>query len=86
MTQTLALSDKAEELIPLLDSLSATDRLGLAQYLELSVEGEAQPGTDDDIRAEWAAEIMRRIWEVENGEDDGMPSEEVHRLIRESLS
>ena len=80
MTPPDSLSDQAEQLIPLLNSLSATDRLGLAQYLERSVEPEHESDMDEEIRAAWEKEIMRRIAEVESGEEKGIPAEEVHRL------
>jgi len=86
MTPPLTLSNKAEELIPLLDALSAADRIGLACYLEMSLEEESDGSTEEEIREAWAAEMMRRMAEVESGEDPGIPAEEVHRLARESLS
>jgi putative addiction module component (TIGR02574 family) len=86
MTPPSTLSEKAEELIPLLNSLSVSDRIGLAYYLERSVEPDDEGDSDEEIREAWAAELMRRIAEIESGEDPGIPAEEVYRLARESLS
>lgn len=38
---------------------------------------DADDGRADDLEAAWEAEIDRRVEEIESGEDEGVPAEEV---------
>lgn len=84
MATTTQLTETAENLKPILGALSSADRLALAHFLYDSVEMEEL--TDEEYRAEWTAELNRRIKETEMGIGEEIPAEEVHRIIRESLS
>ncbi len=81
---TKALTDAAEKLKPALIALTASERLALATFLFDTVETEAL--SEEEFHAEWAAELNRRVKESEIGLDVEIPAEEVHRLVRESLS
>jgi putative addiction module component (TIGR02574 family) len=77
-------SDAVEKLKPVVDVLTPADRLALGNYLLDSVD-EDPTLTDDEYRAEWEAELMRRIKETEMGLEVEIPAEEVRRMARESL-
>jgi putative addiction module component (TIGR02574 family) len=85
MTETQPISATAEQLKPLLRSLSLSDRVGLAHFLWDSVEGE-ESASEEETKAAWKEEILKRIAEAESKNDPGIPSEEVHRRIREEFS
>jgi putative addiction module component (TIGR02574 family) len=81
MPTTTELSEAAEKLIPALEALSEKDRAGLARRLLAGLEGpEEDPA---EVRAEWVAEIRRRMEEVKSGKVIGIPAEEVDRMMRE---
>jgi len=65
-------------------ALDATDRVELADALYASLP------VDPEIQKEWAAEIERRITEIEAGKAEAIPLEEVfghgRRIINESRS
>jgi Putative addiction module component len=58
--------------------------LSLAVFLYDSVGTETL--SDEEIEAEWEAELNRRVKESELGLDVEIPAEEVHRILRESHS
>lgn len=75
------LSEKAETLLPVLDSLSEKDREGLTRYLLASFEG---PGDDPtEVREAWKTELKRRVGELRSGKVKGVPIEEVFKRSRE---
>ena len=84
MIATTPLSETAEKLKPVLSALPAGDRLALANYLFESVDDD-ETVTDEELQAEWEAELMRRVKETEMGLDVEIPAEEVRRMARESL-
>jgi putative addiction module component (TIGR02574 family) len=57
--------------------LSEKDRADLAGLLIESLEG----GADEGIEAAWAAEIDRRVAELEAGTVKGIPWEEVRQRL-----
>jgi putative addiction module component (TIGR02574 family) len=75
MSKVLAeLKEKAAE-------LSETERAELALSLIESLDGP----TDDDVEEAWRAEIERRIGEIERGEVQLIPGEEVFARLRRRL-
>ena len=68
---------EAENLYQAALKLSADERYYLAYRLLESVEAERDP----DYEEAWAAEIARRIEEVENGTERMIPWEEVKRMM-----
>ncbi|MEQ2010469.1 MAG: addiction module protein [Limisphaerales bacterium] len=61
--------------------LPPTKRLRLAEKLMDSVDDFATP----EIAKAWQAELARRVEEVENGTDPGVPAAEVHAEARRRL-
>lgn len=61
--------------------LPEDERFLLANRLLETVEGEREPGYEEA----WAAEISRRIEEVENGTAETLSWEEVRAKLREGL-
>lgn len=57
--------------------LSEKDRADLAGLLVESLEGEP----DEDVEAAWAAEIQRRVAELEAGTVKSIPWEEVRQRL-----
>jgi putative addiction module component (TIGR02574 family) len=57
--------------------LSEKDRADLAGLLVESLEGEP----DEDVEAAWAAEIQRRVAELETGTVKSIPWEEVRQRL-----
>jgi putative addiction module component (TIGR02574 family) len=62
--------------------LSAHDRAALAGLLIESLEGEPDPG----VAEAWAAEIERRVAELEAGTVKTIPWEEVRRRLLDRLN
>lgn len=61
--------------------LTPAKRLRLAEKLMDSVDDFASP----EIAKAWQAEIAKRIEEIDNGTDPGVPAEEVHAEARRRL-
>jgi putative addiction module component (TIGR02574 family) len=61
--------------------LAEKDRADLAGLLIESLEGEPDP----DVEAAWAAEIERRVAELEAGSVKSIPWEEVRRRLLDRL-
>jgi putative addiction module component (TIGR02574 family) len=81
MTTTTELSEAAEKLIPVLDSLSESDRAGLARRLLAGLYGpEEDPA---EVKTAWTAELRRRVEEIKSGKMVGIPAEEVDRMMAE---
>ena len=62
--------------------LTEEERASLAGLLIESLEGDPDP----DVEAAWAAEIQRRVAEVENGTAKTVPWEEVRRRLVDRLT
>ena len=62
--------------------LSEEDRAALAGLLIESLEGEPDP----DIEAAWAAEIARRVAELDAGTVESIPWERVRRRLLDRLN
>lgn len=73
------MTEEAAKLIPVVDALSASDKIALAQYIWDSLNGAPDP----EIEKAWIDEINRRVEEMESGKDPGIPAEEVFRKLRE---
>ena len=66
-----------EELSRRAKDLSPDERVKLAEEILATVHG-----VDEDVDAEWDAEIKRRIAEVESGAAQLVPAEEVFARLR----
>ena len=73
---------QAEQILQIALSLSADDRAEIAESLIQSLD----EGRAVDIEAAWAEEIGRRIEEIDNGNAQMIPWEEVIRSMRERLN
>jgi putative addiction module component (TIGR02574 family) len=62
--------------------LSEQDRAELAGFLIESLEAEPDP----DVEAAWAAEIERRVQELETGNVRSVPWEEVRQRLLDRLN
>lgn len=62
--------------------LSEADRAALAGLLIESLEGEADP----DVEAAWAAEIERRVADLDSGSVQGIPWEQVRQRLLDKLN
>lgn len=62
--------------------LSEQDRAALAGLLIESLEGEPEP----DLQAAWAAEIERRVAELDSGTAKTVPWEEVRQRLLDRLN
>lgn len=62
--------------------LSEQDRAALAGFLIESLEAEPDP----DVEAAWAAEIERRVQEIEAGTAKTVPWEEVRQRLLDRLN
>ncbi len=81
------MSDALEMLLPMIDPLSAEDRIQLMDYLSMTSE----PGIDQEFNPEewdpeFAAEIERRIEDSRNGRSKTTPADEVFRQVDEMLN
>lgn len=66
-----------EELSRRAKELSPDERVQLAEELLATIHG-----MDEEVDAEWDAEIKRRIAEIENGTAELIPAEEVFARLR----
>ena len=66
-----------EELSRRAKDLPPHERVKLAEEILATVHG-----VDEDVDAEWDAEIKRRIAEIENGTAQLVPAEEVFARLR----
>jgi putative addiction module component (TIGR02574 family) len=82
MSATIALTETAEKLKPVLSALPPTDRLGLADFLYDSVDVSI---TAEEYQVEWEAELMRRIDETQKGLGGEISGDEMRRIARETL-
>jgi putative addiction module component (TIGR02574 family) len=71
--------ETVEDLKPYLSRLSVEDRAELAHFLILSLEEEV----DKDAEAAWAAELQRRVAEIERGEVVGELASKVFAELRD---
>ena len=63
------MSEAAEKLKPLLESLTADERAEVVEYIT-ALNGDEEPDlTPEEWDAEWADEINRRIADAESGQD-----------------
>lgn len=62
--------------------LSESDRATLAGLLIESLEGESDP----DVGAAWAAEIERRVADIDSGKVKGIPWEQVRQRLLDKLN
>ncbi len=62
--------------------LSEADRAALAGLLIESLEGEPDP----DVEAAWAAEIERRVADLDSGKVEGIPWEQVRQRLLDKLN
>jgi putative addiction module component (TIGR02574 family) len=62
--------------------LSEADRAALAGLLIESLEGEPDP----DVEAAWAAEIERRVADLDSGKVQGIPWEQVRQRLLDKLN
>ena len=83
------MSDAAEKLKPLLESLTADERAEVIEYIhELgnsSAEDEEMQLTEEEWEAEWADECNRRLARMKSGESVGIPHAEVMRQMKEKF-
>ncbi len=70
------MSDAVKKLLPKLDALSLEDKALVAQRLIDSID-------EEDADALFVAELNRRMEEIASGKVQTIPSEEVHRKLRE---
>ncbi len=66
-----------EELSRRAKDLSPEERVQLAEEILATVHGE-----DDEVDAEWDAEVRRRVAEIESGTVALVPAEEVFARLR----
>jgi putative addiction module component (TIGR02574 family) len=71
------MTQAAEELKTQLAKLPEDDREALAYFLISTLP------EDDDREDAWEAELMRREAEIESGQAEEIPAEEVFRSMRE---
>jgi putative addiction module component (TIGR02574 family) len=72
----------AEKLKPQLTALSSDDRAELARYLLASLDGPADPGSEQA----WETELARRAAEVRTGRAEGRPAAEAFAELRQRHS
>jgi putative addiction module component (TIGR02574 family) len=73
------MASKLSELKEQAAALSTSERAELALALIESLDGPADSGVDEA----WAAEIDRRLQEIDSGEVEPIPGDEVFRRLRE---
>ena len=62
--------------------LPPRSRVRLVERIIESIDGYADP----QLEAEWAAEIGRRVREIESGAEKGIPAQEVMKRARRALN
>ena len=82
MTTAVKLSETASRLLPELDALPETDRLGLAQYLYETLD-ESDDASEEEIRSAWKVELLARLDDIQSGKVTPEPIEEMFRRSRE---
>ena len=75
------MSDTLAELKQKASQLSEVDRADLALSLIASLDGPADP----DVEEAWRVEIERRIGQIDRGEVDLVPGDEVFAKLRRRL-
>jgi putative addiction module component (TIGR02574 family) len=73
------MSATTEQLLPTLLALPLEDRQVILHRLIDSVE--SRPDVDEDL--EFVAELMRRVDEIKNGQDLGIPADDVFNEMKE---
>lgn len=81
MAKTAKLSDEAEKLMPVLDSLSFEEQVLIADRLLESPD--ILNASADEIDIAWRDELRRRVKEIKSGMVAGVPAEEVFRRMHE---
>ena len=71
----------AEKLLAEALTLDTRERADLAAKLLASLDGEP----DDEVEAAWAAEVERRIQDIEAGRAELLPWEDVERRIEKEI-
>jgi putative addiction module component (TIGR02574 family) len=71
----------AEKVLAEALTLDTRERADVAARLLASLDGEP----DDDVEAAWAAEVARRIEEIEAGRVELVPWEDVERRIEREI-
>ena len=82
------MSATIEQVFELAKQLSPSDRCVLADRLLESVDPDqldSDENTQVELHPAWAAEIARRVEELESGKVQGIPWEEVQREMHERL-
>jgi putative addiction module component (TIGR02574 family) len=75
------MSEAATKLLPTLDALAESDRLGVVRHL---LDGlEESPDKPEEVREAWKAELRRRLDELRSGKVKGIPIEEMFERSRE---
>ena len=73
---------QAEHLLRTALSLNPDDRAEIAASLIASLDSQK----DEDVEAAWAEEVKRRIEQIDKGEVQLIPADEVLRSMRERLN
>jgi putative addiction module component (TIGR02574 family) len=79
MSETIALPADIEETVDRLIQLPADQRLAISRRLAESV-------AQEEVNETWTKEIGKRIREIENGDVQGIPADEVFREAEERLN
>jgi putative addiction module component (TIGR02574 family) len=80
-TDELELSEAAEKVMSVIESLSAQDQRRIAHRLLAALD---EPAEDPaEVKAAWKAVLQRRVDEIRTGKVVGIPAEEVDRMMRE---
>ena len=80
-TSANGLSEAATKLLPTLDALPESDRLGVVRHLLDGLEESSDE--PEAVRAAWKAELRRRVDELRSGKVKGIPIEEMFERSRE---
>jgi putative addiction module component (TIGR02574 family) len=62
--------------------LTAQERAELAQFLIQSLDPD-DTADEEEVAASWEAELARRVEEIDNGTEPGIPAEQVFSELRE---
>ena len=73
---------QAEHVLRTALSLDAGDRAEIAASLIASLDSQK----DEDVEAAWGEEVKRRIEQIDKGEVQLIPADEVMRSMRERLN
>ena len=80
MAEEIMSQDAERILIEAMD-LSIKERAAIAGQLIRSLDGPA----DDDVEIAWQKEIQKRIEEIDNGEVELIPWEEIREIARQKF-